>query len=484
MERGSQERELSGYDVVIVGAGPAGLFAALELMKTHKVAILDAGKPLVRKSCPLMTEKFCTNCKPVCHIMGGFGGAQFFQGTKLARYPAGRAMLDFVNKVDELENLYDEIDKRLESYGKFSRPIPDPEKLAQLQSDCENLGLGFRYYNSQKVSRSEMNSIGNGIWEELHKGGVDFYEKSLVSQIEKINSHFLLTTKRKQFLSPIVILALGRVGARSMVGFADALGLEYEAISPEEIEIGIRIETPYHVFDQIDGVHNDLKVTKDLGEQGVLKTFCQEYRGFLTKCCYNLYKEDSFSTIDGYILGTHDVEPETRSEVSNLGIHHGFKPTGTLQESYEMVRRISAKKQPIFQSMKGFLKGVVDGGFSVEPSMPDAELEDINKFLPIYSAKVIKDFIYTLDKILPGISDGGNIVYAPSFELGAIKMKISSEFESNISGLYIGGDAAGHIRGSMQAMASGTLIGRHILRKKKGKNLVPNVNCFAQVLQF
>ncbi|MBF0382329.1 MAG: FAD-dependent oxidoreductase, partial [Magnetococcales bacterium] len=84
-------------DVLIVGAGPAGLFTALQLAGKQKIAIIDAGLPLAEKSCPVEDTGKCIYCKPVCHILGGFGGAQFFEGTKLSRFPAGTGLLNFCN---------------------------------------------------------------------------------------------------------------------------------------------------------------------------------------------------------------------------------------------------------------------------------------------------------------------------------------------------------------------------------------------------
>ena len=102
------------YDVLIIGAGPTGMFAALELMKNgKKIAMVDAGVDLEKKECKIETDGVCKYCKPTCHILGGYGGAQFFEGTKLSIYPAGSGFVGFCGGVEKTKEMYNYVDNIL-----------------------------------------------------------------------------------------------------------------------------------------------------------------------------------------------------------------------------------------------------------------------------------------------------------------------------------------------------------------------------------
>ena len=158
------------YDVLIIGAGPTGMFAALELMKSgKKIAMVDAGLDLEKKECKIETEGVCKYCKPTCHILGGYGGAQFFEGTKLSIYPAGSGLVDFCVGVEKTKEMYNYVDELLEKYGKEKRVFPNMEKVESLKKDFKNVGIEMKYYNAQKVSKNTMNKIATNIRKDLEK---------------------------------------------------------------------------------------------------------------------------------------------------------------------------------------------------------------------------------------------------------------------------------------------------------------------------
>lgn len=189
------------YDVLIVGAGPTGMFAALELMKSgKKIAMLDAGLDLEKKECKIETEGVCKYCKPTCHILGGYGGAQFFEGTKLSIYPAGSGLIDFCGGVEKTKEMYNFVDELLEKYGKEKRVFPNMEKIESLKNDFKNIGIEMKYYNAQKVSKNTMNKIATNIRKDLETNGVDiFTEEQVIDIIGKNNDFTVITKKNKKY---------------------------------------------------------------------------------------------------------------------------------------------------------------------------------------------------------------------------------------------------------------------------------------------
>ena len=151
------------------------------------------------------------------------------------------------------------------------------------------------------------------------------------------------------------------------------------------------------------------------------------------------------------------------SDVVNLAVHHRYKVDFSIDEIYQFISQINKKGKPIVQSLKNFMENSDDENiFKNKLSMPDVFEDNINKYLPKRTSELLKDFIKKIDKVIPGFADGTNTVYAPSFEMGWKKFEIDENMQTNVKGIYIGGDATGHFRGAMQSMASGVLIARKI----------------------
>ena len=452
------------YDVLIVGAGPTGMFAALELMKSgKKIAMLDAGLDLEKKECKIETEGVCKYCKPTCHILGGYGGAQFFEGTKLSIYPAGSGLIDFCGGVEKTKEMYNFVDELLEKYGKEKRVFPNMEKIESLKNDFKNIGIEMKYYNAQKVSKNTMNKIATNIRKDLETNGVDiFTEEQVIDIIGKNNDFTVITKKNKKYKTKKIIFAVGRIGSRQLTRLADKLNIKYED-EEQEIEIGVRIEAPYYIFDKINNFHNDLKLKVKINEGEELRTFCQDYKGYITKCVYNLSGDKIVSSLDGHIIGT-DEEGGKLSNVVNLAVHHRYKVDFSIDEIYQLISKINKKGKPIVQSLKNFMENLnKENILKNELSMPDVFEDNINNYLPERTCNLLKEFIKQIDRVIPGFADGTNTVYAPSFEMGWKKFEIDNTMQTNVKGIYIGGDATGHFRGAMQSMASGILIAKHII---------------------
>lgn len=451
------------FDVAIVGAGPTGMFAALELIKTgKKVVIIEAGVDLDKKECKVETCGLCKYCRPTCHILGGFGGAQFFEGTKLSIYPAGSGFVDFCGGVENTKKIYEYVDEILEKYGKEKREFPNMNDVESLKDDFKNVGIEMKYYNAQKVSKNTMNKIAINIRKDLEMNGVEIHTEEQVIDIEGNDNDFkIFTNKDNSYKARKIILAVGRIGSRQLTNLADKLNIKYED-EEQEIEIGVRIEAPYKIFNKINNLHNDLKLKLKVNEDEELRTFCQDYKGYITKCVYNLSGDKVVSSLDGHIIGT-DEEGGMLSDVVNLAVHHRYKVDFSIDEIYQFISQINKKGKPIVQSLKNFMENSDDENiFKNKLSMPDVFEDNINKYLPKRTSELLKDFIKKIDKVIPGFADGTNTVYAPSFEMGWKKFEIDENMQTNVKGIYIGGDATGHFRGAMQSMASGVLIARKI----------------------
>lgn len=446
------------YDVCIVGAGPCGLTSALQLSKKYKVCIIDAGRRFEDRVCKLDLDKKCNeNCNP-CNIITGFGGCQFFDGTKACFYPAASGLLEFKEKEDIISN-YNYVEELLNKYGKPVRKEVDEEDKNKIIKQFKDNNIDVKYYNAQKVDKDIMQKIGANIKRDLKNNGVDLYYNERVNNIIK-DKYFTIYSTSKIIQAKKIILATGRYGRLFLSKLSSELGIDYE--KDKFIgEIGIRIEMPYEVFEPIDNIFNDIKLKRKIDKLNEIRSFCQNYKGIVRKCVFDTEK-GKMSSLDGCILG-----PEKNNTKSvNIAIHHRRKDILEIEKFKEMILKANKRGKVIAQNMNSFLNNNDECSFDNQYcTMNDYVVDNINKYLPEQTLNYIKEFIIDIDKFLHGFADKNNIVYAPSFEFGEDKYKLSNSFETSVEGLYIGGDACGYFKGIMQAMVSGKIISDDIFNK-------------------
>ena len=449
---------MKNYDVCIIGAGPCGLTLALELSTKYKVCIVEAGREYQKRICSLDIKGICKeNCNP-CNIITGFGGCQFFDGTKACFYPAGSGLFNF-NSKEEVISHYNYIEKLLVKYGKPLREQPVEEEINKIINDFNKYNIDVKYYNAQKVDKNIMQSIGFRIHEELIKNGVDFFYNETVYDIEK-NDDFIIYSTNKVIKAKKVVLATGRYGGLFLDKLSKKLNIEYEKNNFVG-EIGIVIEMPYNVFSSIDNIFNDIKLKRKIDDYNEVRSFCQNYKGIVRKCIFDT-ENGKMSSLDGCILGPDSINTQS----INIAIHNKISNISGIEDFKNMILKVNKNGKTIVQNMNSFLNNTntcnIDEKYC---TMKDYVIDNVNKYLPNETLKYIKEMIIDIDKVLPGFANEDNIVYAPSFELGGNIYKLSKSFESNIEGLYIGGDASGYFRGLMQAMISGKIISEDIIKK-------------------
>lgn len=446
------------YDVCIIGAGPCGLTLALQLSKKYKVCIIEAGREFEKRTCPLDVNKKCNeNCNP-CNIITGYGGCQFFDGTKACFYPAGSGLFNFNSKEEVISN-YKYIEELLIKYGKPAREQVNEEDKNKIIKDFNEHNIEVKYYNAQKVDKDIMQLIGSNIRKELEKSGVNFLYNETVYNIN-IGKEFTIYSTNKIVNAKKVVLATGRYGGLFLNKLSSKLGIKYENNNFVG-EIGIRIEMPYNIFNSVNNIFNDIKLKRKIDNFNEIRSFCQNYKGIVRKCVFDT-EDSKMSSLDGCILG-----PEKNNTQSiNIAIHHRKKDITEIEKFKDMILKANKNGKPIAQNMGSFLNNTNNCKFDEKYcTMKDYVIDNANKYLPEETLNYIKDMIIDIDKVLHGFADKDNIVYAPSFELGGDKYKLSKGFETNIEGLYIGGDACGFFRGLMQAMISGKIISDDILMK-------------------
>ena len=349
--------------------------------------------------------------------------------------------------------------------GNPKRTQPTKQEIEDLKKMFNDVGIVCKYYNAQKITKKIVNLIGNNIHKALDKNGVDIFLKEQVLDIKKENDIFIVKTDKDQYRAKFVILAMGRLGSRQLTKISDCVGIKYNE-NKQQVEIGVIIEMPFEIFKKVNNIHNDVKLKVKFDNGDEVRSFCQDYRGYITRCAYNLKGDRVVTTLDGHLNGT-DEHGGKLSDTVNISIRHRYISDDEIGDVYENINNFNHKGKPIVQTMRSFMTKEKDDKKKIlKTSMPDIEGYDINKKFTPETAKIIKNFIKQIDSVLPGFADDNNLVYAPSFEMVWKKFILDEKFESTIKGIYIGGDSTGYFKGAMQAFVSGIIIARNILNTK------------------
>jgi len=453
------------YDVAIVGAGPCGLASGLDLSgRGLNTCIVEAGRPHKLRQCRIDQEDSCSaDCDP-CNVIQGFGGSNFFDGTKITYWPAGTGLLKFGTE-EEIKKHYADMDALLEGFGKPMRTHPDPRIIKSIRDEFAAQNIETKFYNAQKVDIDVMHEIGDNIHSKLMGNGADIFFGEKVLGVTKKGDVFYIGTNQKEIVAKNVILAAGRSGGQFLNKLANALGIEYDK-NLYTGELGVRIEMDENVFEKVNNVYNDIKLKRQIDEQNEMRSFCLNHKGIVRKYILNS-RGGPIATLDGCVLGDEDTE-KCYTFSTNTAINHRFSSPKQINEMYDLVRKANHSQKPLAQDMGSFMKNSNDININFDyATHTDVEAANINHYLPAQTLDYIKTMASDIDRVLPGFVDDRNIVYAPSFEFAMNRFHLGKNFETNIDGLYIGGDSAGYFRGLMQAMISGRIIANGLLQNDK-----------------
>ena len=458
------------YDVVILGCGEAGIFAAYELASHRpelKVLALDQGRDIYHRSCPIVAGKVreCIHC-PVCDTMCGFGGAGAFSDGKFNfTTQFGGWLTDFMEPRHVME-LIDYVDSINDAHGAteqvFSTETAEARALARraleydlhlLQARCKHLGTE----NNLKILQS--------IYEEVRQG-VEFRFRTAVTKIENLGKegYRLITDKGDEVDCTWLIAAPGRSGAEWFSNQCKDLGLE---LLNNQVDIGVRVELPAAVFEHITDVVYESKLvyrTKQYGDQ--VRTFCMNPYGHVVA-----ENVEGINTVNGHSY----ADPSLRSENTNFALLVSNRFTQPFNEPYRYGKHIASLSNMLaggvlVQRFGDLVKGVRTnehrlGKSFTRPTLTAAVPGDLSLALPKRQLDDIIEMIYVLDKIAPGTANHDTLLYGAEVKFYSARLQLTPELETAIPNFFAAGDGAGVTRGLAQAGASGVQAARAILKR-------------------
>lgn len=463
------------YDVIIIGAGPAGLFAAYELItknKKLKVALLDKGKKVSGRFCPMNKNKSaCANCNP-CRILSGYGGAGTFSDGKLNFIPKlGKSDLFKYMSESEAYKLIDDTEEIFTKFHMDSDVYPSNMKEAEeIKSKVAISGARLLLIKQKHLGSDHLPEYIEEFSNYLEEKGVDLFENADVEDIiPKKGKYEVVYNKDKHLEGRKIIVAPGRTGAKWIQELADKYKIPYLS---QSIEIGVRVEVRKEILESITDVIYDPTIfikTDTYGDE--IRTFCTNPGGFVAK--ENYY---------GYICVNGHALKEIKSNNSNFAfisrVHLTEPVTNTREygESIAKIANVLGDSKPIIQSLKDLRSGHrstwrrINKGF-IEPTLKDCVAGDLALVLPHRIITNILEGLEKLDQIIPGVNNDETLLYGPEIKFFSNEITTNNKFKLENEDIYFIGDGAGKAGNIVVAAATGLVAARDILEEeqKNGK---------------
>jgi uncharacterized FAD-dependent dehydrogenase len=451
------------FDVGIVGAGPAGMFAAYEIANKSKlsVVVIDQGYDVDKRICPVQNYKKCTKC-PICNIMSGIGGAGTLSSGLLNLRPdIGGNLLEFVDE-DEANKLVNYVDSIFLKYGAPERlSHGDTEEAMELQRRAASVGIKFIPITQRHIGTDRAPLVIKNFKEDLERLNVKFL---LETKVEDIRKNQIILEGNRVIDCKYILLAPGRVGADWAKKLAQRLGIPTK---PEPIDIGVRVEVPSFVMDPVIAVSRDPKfhIYTDTYDDFV-RTFCVNHRGFVVKEVY-----DSFIGVNGHSMSDKLSENSNFALLVRITLTEPVEDTTAYGMSVVQQATILGGGEPLIQRLGDLRMGRRSTWNRIShshiiPTLKSATPGDIAMAMPHRIVSDILEALEKLDEIIPGVASSSTLLYAPEIKFSANRFQVNKDLETPIENIFVAGDGVGLSRGLVCAAATGIIAARGILKKE------------------
>ncbi len=453
------------YDVIIIGAGPGGIFSAYELTQKAphlSVGVFEAGQALQKRRCPIDGDKIksCINCKH-CSIMSGFGGAGAFSdgkynitndfGGTLFEYVGKQKALELMGYVDEINMTHGGEGTKLYSTAgsKFKKQCIQ-NGLHLLDASVRHLGTDVNYVVLERL------------YDEL-KEKVDFHFETPVEHIATNGNGYAVKTQKGDFFCRYCIVSVGRSGSKWMEQVCGELKIPTKS---NRVDIGVRVELPAEIFSHLTDELYESKIvyrTEKYGDR--VRTFCMNPKGAVVS-----ENTGGIITVNGHSY--EDPKKQTRNTNFALLVSKHFSEPFKDSNGYgESIARLSNMLGGgiIVQRFGDLIRGKRSTPTRIEESFTVPTLSatpgDLSLVLPKRILDGIIEMIYALDKIAPGTANDDTLLYGVEVKFYNMEVDVNEKLESRHEGLYIIGDGSGITHSLSHASASGVYVARDIANK-------------------
>ena len=451
------------YDVIIIGAGPGGIFSAYELMQKNKdlkITVFDAGHSLEKRHCPIDGDKVksCIKCK-TCAIMNGFGGAGAFSdgkynitndfGGTLYEYIGRKQAIDLMEYVDKINMSHGgEGTKMYSTAGTNLKKLCLQNKLKLLDASVRHLGTDINYI------------VLENLYNEM-KDHMDFFFDTPIEKIEILdNGDYRVDTKDNSYNCKKCIISVGRSGSKWMETVCNDLNIPTKS---NRVDIGVRVELPAVIFSHLtDELYESKIVYRTEKFEDNVRTFCMNPYGIVVN-----ENTNGIVTVNGHSYESADLRTENTNFALLVAKHFSepFKDSNGYGESIArlsnmlgggvIVQRFGDLVRGRRSNTKRIEEGLVTPTLAATPG-------DLSLVLPKRILDGIIEMIYALDKIAPGTANDDTLLYGVEVKFYNMEVEIDEHLQSKYPGLYIIGDGSGVTHSLSHASASGVYVARHI----------------------
>lgn len=469
-----REMMIVRYDVIIVGAGPSGIFTALELIRQKsdkKVLIVEKGRRIDKRFCPKDQTRTCVSCKPYCHITTGFSGAGAFSDGKLSlSYEVGGDLPNLIgsSKAQEYIKYTDKIYLEFGADTKIEG-LENNEEIKEIRRKAIEAGLKLVDCPIRHLGTEKAQEIYLRIQNYLLESGVEIRFDTLVKDLvieegtaKGVKIVDAQTKNNEEILyGDKIVVATGRKGADWLKDMCLRYDIHHSAGT---VDIGVRVEVRNEIMEKVNNVLYESKlIGYPAPFKNKVRTFCQNPGGFVSQENY----DNNLAIVNGHSYKDRKSENTNLAILSSHNFSHPFnQPIQYGKKVAELVNMLGNGK--ILVQRYG---DILDGKrtwqkeldqTNVRPTLPDAVAGDITSAVPYRPMMNILNFIQAMNTVVPGFASRETLLYGPEIKFYSNKINMNENFDTNIKGLHCLGDSSGWTRGLMMASVMGVRMGQII----------------------
>ncbi len=451
---------MSKKRVVIVGGGPAGLFAARKLANQADVTILDAGKIPSQRNCPSQQTLICHKCNP-CNVVAGFGGAGLLSSGLLNL----TTDIGFPDKTIEsigrenAEKLIKEADQTFLDYGAPKSSFDPDERFNCWERRAAQAGLKFVVAKQRLIGTDNSTPLIESFIEHLKKMGVSIDSRRRVEEVQERR----VITDKGVYEFDMCLLAPGRYGMQWLAKTLERLGVK---LYHSPVDLGVRVEVPSMIMENLCSLQRDPKILmRSQSYDDQVRTFCVNHNGWVVREQY-----DTHACVNGHSFSN---KKSGNTNFAFLVKVHLTKPT----EDTTKYARTIAEQVTLLGGGKPIVQRIADlenyrrstperiRNANIVPTLQDVTPGDLSMVFPKRITDNIMEGLQSLNNMIPGIYAGTTLLYAPEIKYSAMTVETNKHFETPVEGIYVAGDGAGLSRGIVPAAVTGLWTAEDMLTR-------------------
>lgn len=458
------------YDVVIVGGGPAGLFAAHHLAANSdlRVLLLEKGKPPNKRKCPVGENTRCPACRP-CDVLCGIGGAGLFSDGKLnfiARL--GKTDLTQFMPLAEARALIDETEAIFEAYGMTGPVFPtNMDRARQLRKHARRHGIDLLIIRQKHLGSDRLPEHIGRMQAELEKKVTIRTLEPVTDVVPEAPGRIRIVSEKGTYLAEAVILAPGRAGADWVAGLARRfdIGMHHRGI-----EVGVRVEVHREIMDDLcEVIYDPAFFVQTAKYDDQARTFCTNSGGFVTQENYR-----DFVCVNGHAYMDRKSENTNFAFLSKVVLTDPVTDNQAYGEAIGRLASLIGGGRPLLQRMGDLKRGRRSTWSRIEkstivPTLKNVVCGDIAMALPERIVANIMEGLEKINQVVPGVSNDETLLYAPEIKFFATQVQTSGVLETSVPGLFVAGDGPGVAGNIVSAAATGLIPAKEIIRRKKAR---------------